>query len=81
MKHKNPNMGYLTAFVREFGGSKRAQDFFATMTDRKWKAWQFRYGVIIEGHGRGLNPPMTWWEKEFHQALRLGTCLPNKFVQ
>lgn len=78
MKPKNPNMGYLAAFLRKFGGSQKSQDFFATMTDRKWREWQSRYHLIIEGHSEMLGSPMTWWETEFHQALQLGTYSPGQ---
>jgi hypothetical protein len=77
MKHTNPEMGHLVALVRQYGASEKAQEFFATMTDRKWEKWQPRYKAILDGKGIALDPPMTWWEKEFHQSMELGKCVPG----
>jgi hypothetical protein len=70
------DMGYLAAFIREHGGSEAACEFFAKMTEREWDGWQFRYHVILDGNGKALTPPLTWWEKEFHQSLQLGQYQP-----
>ena len=77
MKHKNPEMGYLVALIRDFGGSEKTQEFFATMTDQEWQKWQPRYQAIVNGIGVALDPPMTWWEKEFHKAIQLGKSFPG----
>jgi hypothetical protein len=78
MKHKNPNMGHLVSLIASNGGSQKAQDFFWTMTDRARKKWDPRYQAILARKGSTLKPPMTWWEREFDQAMKLGTSIPSK---